>query len=176
MGISSHVPTFSRGSCGWHITCCGAPTPPPPSLHPPVTHPLSHLFIAAWLTAPPPLINQPYRLTNLLSWSKEPANVPPRPYKRPTAGLKVSTTHEFVHRRAPTSNTCKGDWGCRAESAHWADWRGSVWTYCRMNWTASSYFIPHSIKASATITGALWRPRITIEIKKNNYKKMKPCK
>lgn len=28
-------------------------------------------------------------------------------------------------------------------------------TYCRMNWTASSYFIPHSIKASATRTGAL---------------------
>lgn len=54
MGISSHVPTFSRGSCGWHITCCGAPTPPPPSLHPPVTHPLSHLFIAAWLNSSAP--------------------------------------------------------------------------------------------------------------------------
>lgn len=33
--------------------------------------------------------------------------------------------------------------------------RPSVWTYCRMNWTASSYFIPHSIRASATRTGAL---------------------
>lgn len=28
-------------------------------------------------------------------------------------------------------------------------------TYCRMNWIASSYFIPLSIKASATRTGAL---------------------
>lgn len=28
-------------------------------------------------------------------------------------------------------------------------------TYCRMNWMASSYFIPLSIKASATRTGAL---------------------
>lgn len=28
-------------------------------------------------------------------------------------------------------------------------------TYCRMNWTASSYFIPHSINARATRTGAL---------------------
>lgn len=28
-------------------------------------------------------------------------------------------------------------------------------TYCRMNWTASSYFIPHSIRARATRTGAL---------------------
>lgn len=84
MDISSHVPTFSRGSCGWHITCGGAPTPP-------VTHPLSHLFIAAWLTAPAPLINQLYWLTNLFSWRKKPANVPPRPDKKRRQHMSLST-------------------------------------------------------------------------------------
>lgn len=135
-------------------------SPHPPSLHPLVTHPLSHLFIAAWLTGPPPLINQPCRLTNLFSWRKKLANVPPRPIERPTAG---HTSLSTGGRRQATFAKVTGFLG---QSAHSADWRGSAWTYCRMNWTASSYFIPHSIKASATITGALWRARITIKIKK----------
>lgn len=53
-----------------------------------------------------------------------------------------------VHQRAPEDRLPDGG---EDESLH----AFSQQTYCRMNWTASSYFIPHSMRASATRTGAL---------------------
>lgn len=47
---------------------------------------------------------------------------------------------DCVHQRAPEGESLPAS---------------SQQTYCRMNWTASSYFIPHSMRASATRTGAL---------------------
>lgn len=45
-------------------------------------------------------------------------------------------------------------------------WRTGGETHCRMNWTASSYFIPHSINASATRTGALSKQKhVSVESK-----------
>lgn len=66
--------------------------------------PLSHLFIAAWLTAPPPLINQPGRLTNLFSWRSRPMWRQAHLKNRCRYGCLVSCRHKFVHQRAPTSH------------------------------------------------------------------------
>lgn len=55
---------------------------------------------------------------------------------------------DCVHQRTPEDRLLDGG---EDESLHVLSQR----TYCRMNWTASSYFIPHSMRASATRTGAL---------------------
>lgn len=67
--------------------------------------------------------------------------------KKPGEDVNV-IRHEQRLRAVSARGRQRAEPGQRARSA-------SVQTYCRMNWTASSYFIPHSIRARATRTGAL---------------------
>lgn len=48
-------------------------------------------------------------------------------------------------------------------------WEWGSLTYCLINWTASSYFIPHSMRASATSTGALKEKSISKEDLEKQY-------
>lgn len=49
------------------------------------------------------------------------------------------------------------------------------WTYSRINWTASSYIIPHSIRAMATKTGAL-REKQVLTNQSHNSLSTEDCK